>query len=213
MDPWLQCRALSSCSLHSCPGQKPLGHCVEMGHRDSDWAWFGSGRGHTQVKWAALEMAVWAGLGTEAKWEVWRDDKSSLGSRRCGVTMGPGGESGRIRWVLGLLQPQGHLPSTRLCEGPGHTDLASHRLDSITLLTTDPEGPGPNMDTQTALETSPPMGRDMGGPLNTAPVMPPDQTLARDTRTSGLIPILPQPNWGTDRPGGDLCEPRALTHM
>ena len=109
-------------------------------------------------------MAVWAGLGPEAKWEVWGDDKSGLGSRRCGVTVGPGGESWRrIRWVLRLLQPQGHLPSIRICEGPGHADLASHRLDSVTLLTTDPEGPGPNTDTQTAPETSPPMGRDVGG--------------------------------------------------
>ena len=84
-------------------------------------------------------MAVWAGLGPEAKWEVWGDDKSGLGSRRCGVTVGPGGESWRrIRWVLRLLQPQGHLPSIRICEGPGHADLASHRLDSVTLLTTGP---------------------------------------------------------------------------
>lgn len=159
-----ECRALSSCSLCSCPGQKLLGHCVEMGCRDSGWAWVGSGRGHAQVKWAALEMAMGAGLGPEAKWEVWGDDKSGLGSRRCVVTVGPGGESGRrIRWVLRLLQPQGHLPGIRLCEGPGHADLASHRLDSITLLTTDPEGPRPNTDTQTAPETSPPMGRDVGG--------------------------------------------------
>lgn len=64
--------------------------------------------------------------------------------------------------MLGLLQPQGHLPSTRLYEGPGHADLASRRLDSITLLTTDPEGPGPNMDTQTAPETSPPCGGTWG---------------------------------------------------
>lgn len=154
-----------------------------------------------------------AGLGPEAKWEVWGDDKSGLGSRRCVVTVGPGGESGRrIRWVLRLLQPQGHLPGIRLCEGPGHADLASHRLDSITLLTTDPEGPRPNTDTQTAPETSPPMGRDVGGQVTTAPVMPPNQTLARDTWTSGIL-ILPQPNWGTDRPGGDPCKPRALRHM
>ena len=73
---------------------------MEMGCRDSGWAWVGSDRGHAQVKWAALEMAVGAGLGPEAKWEVWGDDKSGLGSRRCVVTVGPGGESGRrIRWV------------------------------------------------------------------------------------------------------------------
>ena len=78
-----------------------------------------------------------------------------------------------------LLQPQGHLPSIRLCEGPGHADLSSHRLDSITLLTTDPEGPGPSTDTQTAPETSPPMGRDVAassGPRSVRMWLNADQT-------------------------------------
>lgn len=57
--------------------------------------------------------------------------------------------------MLGLLPAQGTPPSIRICEGPGHADLASHRLDN----SADPqiqEGPGPNTDTQTAPETSPP---------------------------------------------------------
>lgn len=155
---------------------------------------------------------MWAGLGPEAKWEVWGDDKSGLGSRRCGVTVGPGGESWRrIRWVLRLLQPQGHLPSIRICEGPGHADLASHRLDSVTLLTTDPEGPGPNTDTQTAPETSPPMGRDVGGHC------PQPQSCLPTRHCQGYPDLWPHPHPSPaqlgDRPRGDPCEPRALPHM